>query len=330
MSKTREFSFDILRVVSMCMVIIVHVANVYSRSYGIIGDDSFVISLGFNTISRISVPIFLMISGALLLDRKFDKTKYFKRLIKFLFLIIVWDIIYLVWEWLYLGITYDHLERLLFEPYRAHLWYLYTILVLYAIQPLLKLLLDKSNNAIKYIVLMIWFTLSSLSIVNSTLASIFTIFSYIGFFIIGKYLYDFIKNNNLKKYNTLWILIIILCVISSIYLNYSFSHRYIRFYNLFFAYRTPFIILSSVSFYILVVSNYTRNMVPKVIETLSDVSFGVYLIHGLFLDVTIKIFNYQRINALIGIPAFFLIILIFSTTSVLVIKKIKIVHKIIE
>lgn len=330
MSKTREFSFDILRVISMCMVIIVHVANVYSRSYGIIGDDSFVISLGFNTISRISVPIFLMISGALLLDRKFDKTKYFKRSIKFLILIIVWDIIYLIWEWLYLGITYDHLERLLFEPYRAHLWYLYTILVLYAIQPLLKLLLDKSNNAIKYIVLMIWFTFSSLSIINSTIASIFTIFSYIGFFIIGKYLYDFIKNNNLKKYNTLWILIIILCVISSIYLNYSFSHRYIRFYNLFFAYRSPFIILSSISFYILVVSNYTRNMVPKVIEALSDVSFGVYLIHGLFLDVTIKIFNYQRINALIGIPAFFLIILIFSAISVLVIKKIKFVNKIVE
>ncbi len=330
MSKTREFSFDILRVVAMCMVIIVHVSNVYSRSYGFIGDGSFIVSLGFNTISRISVPIFLMISGALLLDRKFNKTKYFKRLVKFILLIVIWDIIYLIWEWLYLGVTYDHLYKLLFEPYRAHLLYLYTILILYAIQPLLKLMLDKSNNTVKFLLLFIWFALSSLSIVNLTIANVFTIFSYIGFFIVGKYLYDFIKNNNLKKFNILWILIIIVCILISMYLNYTYSHKYNMFYNFFFAYRTPFIILASVSFFILVVSNYTKNSIPKIIEVLSNVSLGVYLIHGIFLDVTIKMFNYQGINALIGIPSFFIMILIASVIAVLIIKRIKFVNKIIE
>ena len=73
MNSKREYSFDILRVISMCMVIIIHVSNVYSRSYGIISNKSFLFSLIFNTISRISVPIFLMISGALLLERDFNK-----------------------------------------------------------------------------------------------------------------------------------------------------------------------------------------------------------------------------------------------------------------
>lgn len=73
MNSKREYSFDILRVISMCMVIIIHVSNVYSRSYGIISNQSFLFSLIFNTISRISVPIFLMISGALLLERDFNK-----------------------------------------------------------------------------------------------------------------------------------------------------------------------------------------------------------------------------------------------------------------
>ena len=58
MTKKREYSFDILRIISMFMVIVVHVSNVYSRSFGIIGNKSFFISLVFNTISRISVPIF--------------------------------------------------------------------------------------------------------------------------------------------------------------------------------------------------------------------------------------------------------------------------------
>ena len=330
MSKAREYSFDILRVIAMMMVIVVHVSNVYSRSYGIIGDKSFIISLCFNTISRISVPIFLMISGALLLDREFNQKKYLKRIIKYLLLIIVWDIIYLVWEYYYLGNTYHQLYKLIFEPYRAHLWFLYTILVLYIIQPLLKIILEKSSSTIKYLLLFIWFTLSSLSIVNSTLATTFTIFSYIGFFVIGKYLYNFIKNNDLKKYNILCILTIIISITTSIILNYSFSHRYNRFYNLFFAYRTPFIILSSISLFILVISNYQKNSVPTTIERLSEVSLGVYLIHGMFLDITVKLFYYQGINSLIGIPIFSIIVLIGSVVSTLVIKKIKYLNLIIE
>ena len=141
MKNKREYSFDILRVLAMIMVITIHVSNVYSRSFGIISNKSFIISLIFNTISRISVPIFLMISGALLLDREFNINKYLKRLLKFIILIIVWDIIYLIWEYYYLGITYNNLYRLLFTPYRAHLWFLYTILLLYAVQPLLRIVL---------------------------------------------------------------------------------------------------------------------------------------------------------------------------------------------
>lgn len=326
----RELAFDILRVIAMCMVVVIHVSNVYSRSFGIISNKSFLVSLGFNTISRVSVPIFLMISGALLVDRSFNKNKYFKRIIKYLILIIVWDIIYLLWEYFYLGITYNRLYMLFIEPYRAHLWFLYTILTIYIIQPLLKLILDKSSKTIKILLLLIWFILSTLSLVNYNIASIFTIFSYIGFFIIGKYLYDYIKNNNLKKYNLLFILLIIINISLSIYFNYTYSLKYNRFYNLFFAYRSPFIIISSLALFILVITNYRKEKLPKIIKYLSEVSLGVYLIHGIFLDITIKLFNYQLTNVLYGIPLFALIILILSIISVSILKKIKYVNYIID
>ena len=329
-TNNRELAFDILRVIAMCMVVVIHVSNVYSRSFGIISNKSFLVSLGFNTISRVSVPIFLMISGALLVDRSFNKNKYFKRIIKYLILIIVWDIIYLLWEYFYLGITYNKLYMLIIEPYRAHLWFLYTILTLYIIQPLLKLILDKSSKTIKILLLLIWFILSTLSLVNYNIASIFTIFSYIGFFIIGKYLYDYIKKNNLKKYNLLFILLIIINICLSINFNYSYSLKYNRFYNLFFAYRSPFIIISSLALFILVITNYRKEKLPKIIKYLSEVSLGVYLIHGIFLDITIKLFNYQLTNVLYGIPLFAIIILILSIISVSILKKIKYVNYIID
>ena len=117
----REYAFDILRVIAMIMVITVHVSNVYSRSFGIISNNAFLVSLVFNTISRISVPIFLMISGALLLDREFNKEKYLKRLIKFIILIIVWDIVYLIC-WLKC-FFYSVSEKFKFFRYCKHLYF---------------------------------------------------------------------------------------------------------------------------------------------------------------------------------------------------------------
>ena len=92
-----------------------------------------------------------MISGALLFNRSFNKKKYFQRIIKFILLIIVWDIFYLIWEYYYLNITYTKLYMLIFTPYRAHLWFLYTILILYIIQPVLKLIFDRISNNFKFI-----------------------------------------------------------------------------------------------------------------------------------------------------------------------------------
>ena len=330
MKKTREYAFDILRVISMIMVIIIHIANVYCRSFGMISTKSYLISLIFNTICRVSVPIFFMISGSLLLDRCFNKEKYLKRVLKYVILIVVWDIIYLVWEYFYLGITYDKLYMLVIDPYRAHLWFLYTILVLYAIQPLLKLIMDKSNNVVKIILLTVWIILSLASMINPYVAKFFTIFSYIGYFIIGKYLYDFIKKYDLRKYNISLVLIMIICFSISIWMNYSLSVKLNQFYNLFFAYRTPFIMISSFALYVLIISNYRKDSLNKFVTGLSDLSLGVYLIHGIFLDVTVKVFIYSSINSLIGIPIFTVIIFVLSIISTFIIKKIKYLNYIIS
>ncbi|MBE6157534.1 MAG: hypothetical protein E7160_01950 [Firmicutes bacterium] len=329
MQSKREYSFDILRVIAMIMVVTIHVSNVYSRSFGIISNSSFIISLVFNTFSRISVPIFLMISGALLLDREFNREKYFKRIRKFIILIIVWDIIYLIWEYLYLGTTYTNLYKLIFTPYRAHLWFLYTILILYIIQPILRLVLLKSSTKVKTILLSLWILFSTGSMLNPTLAQYFTIFSYMGFFVVGKYLYDYVKSNDLRKYNIILIIISLILFIMSIILNYQTSIRTNMFYNLFFAYRTPFIFIPSISIFTLIVNNYKKDSINKLVMLLSDLSLGVYLIHGIFLDITVELFIYPNFNSLIAIPLFTLIISICSIISIYIIKKIKLINQIV-
>ena len=328
--KEREYSFDVLRVIAMIMVIIIHVSNVYTRSFNFIDTNSYLVSLIFNTISRVSVPIFFMISGALLLDRKFDFKKYKKRVLKILLLIVVWDILYLIWEYFFLGVTYDKLYNLFLEPYRAHLWFLYSIIILYVIQPLLKYILDRINNITKIVLFILWILLSTISMYNVSVANIFSIFSNIGFFIVGKYMYDYVKNTkNDKKIVIIMIILLVLSFIESIYLNYTASIKFNMFYNLFFAYRTPFIILSTFIIFKLVYI-YCHDKKPNNIIMLgSDLSLGVYLIHGMFLDVTTKYVDYKNVIPIIGIPSFTMYILLLSVISVIVLRKIKYINKVI-
>ena len=328
--KEREYSFDVLRVIAMIMVIIIHVSNVYTRSFNFIDTNSYLVSLIFNTISRVSVPIFFMISGALLLDRKFDFKKYKKRVLKILLLIVVWDILYLIWEYFFLGVTYDKLYNLFLEPYRAHLWFLYSIIILYVIQPLLKYILDRINNITKIVLFILWILLSTISMYNVSVANIFSIFSNIGFFIVGKYMYDYVKNTKKdKKIVIIMIILLVLSFIESIYLNYTASIKFNMFYNLFFAYRTPFIILSTFIIFKLVYI-YCHDKKPNNIIMLgSDLSLGVYLIHGMFLDVTTKYIDYKNVIPIIGIPSFTMYILLLSVISVIVLRKIKYINKVI-
>ena len=328
--KEREYAFDVLRVIAMIMVIIIHVSNVYTRSFNFIDTNSYLVSLIFNTISRVSVPIFFMISGALLLDRKFDFKKYKKRILKILLLIVAWDILYLIWEYLFLGVIYDKLYKLFTEPYRAHLWFLYVIIILYALQPLLKYILDRINNTCKIILFILWLLLSTVSMYNLSVANIFTIFSNIGFFVIGKYLYDYLQNSkNNKKYTFIMIILLLVSFTESVYLNYTASVKFNMFYNLFFAYRTPFIILATFIIFKLVYI-YCHDKKPNELIMLgSELSLGVYLIHGMFLDVTTKYVDYKNVIPIIGIPSFTMFILLLSVISVIILRKIEYRNKIL-
>lgn len=325
----KENSFEILRVISMFMVVIIHVANVYCRSFGNLSNSSFFIALVFNVISRMSVPVFFMISGSLLLDRKFNKEKYFKRILKYVILIISWELIYIVWEYLYQGIKPKAPDILFIEPMRAHLWFLYDILILYIIQPVLKKILDVTNKYIKVILLIIWFSICTSCIIWTSIAKYFGAVVYIGYFAIGKYLYVFIKKKDLKKYNILNVFIIIISLTISIILSYIYSLDLNRYYDVFFVYRAPFIILPSFALFTLFVTNYKKQNLSKYIVTLSDVSLGVYLSHGIFLDIFKCEFNYLKLHSSIGIPIFTIFISIFSIILVLILKKFKWTKKIV-
>ena len=74
--KERIFYYDFLRAFAIIAVIICHV----DFFFGPLTTQTQVIAqMAFHDIGRIGVPIFLMISGALLLNREYNLSNYLKR-----------------------------------------------------------------------------------------------------------------------------------------------------------------------------------------------------------------------------------------------------------
>ena len=56
--------------ISCIFVIVIHVTNYFCRAYGEITQSEYLFALLLDTLARVSVPCFFMISGALLLGRE--------------------------------------------------------------------------------------------------------------------------------------------------------------------------------------------------------------------------------------------------------------------
>lgn len=138
--REREYNMDYLRIFACFMVIFLHVAAQNWSSVEVTGKQWHVFNL-YNSAVRSSVPLFLMLSGKLLLSHgdDFSMKKFFSKNIKKLL------IVYLVWAFLYAVDTVG-IAEILKGNYRNliacvvgakfHLWYLSTLISIYLLLPL--------------------------------------------------------------------------------------------------------------------------------------------------------------------------------------------------
>ena len=89
----RKAYLDVLRTFATMGVIVIHVAS--NNWYGNIGSFDWIIYTIYISVCRISVPIFFMISGALILGKDYTiKDLYLKKIMKLIIFLIMWSLIY--------------------------------------------------------------------------------------------------------------------------------------------------------------------------------------------------------------------------------------------
>ena len=327
---------DSLRVLATFSVIFLHVAAEVIYKYGNISNLDWWIGNIYDSSVRFCVPIFLMISGILILSKTYESIGEYlrKRVLRILFPFLFWSIIYIVKD---VFVKFNHVESLTFiEIFKFilielksgasyHLWYVYLIIGLYLFFPIIGKWITKSNqHEIEYF-LGIWLItiFAYLPFVKNFIPSIeISYFSgYIGFPVLGYYLSK--TTFNIKNKKVIYILLILAGLFVTIFGTFLMTKHYGRFWSGFYYYLSPNVILVSIGILLLFkdfVKNSTRT--SSIIHFFSKHSYGTYLIHVLVLWILGKFgLSYAFVNPIIGIPITSVLCFIISTLIIYGINK---------
>ncbi len=338
----RIYYLDILRVIACLSVIMIHTSEKYVvRDFGTF---NFYIGNLFDSIAHIGVPIFVMISGSLMLDEKYDYSnkKLIKHIVKLIVFFLFWSVLYSI-AYNIIGkifVTHEPIDILEFLKSivkgHFHLWFIYMIVGLYLIVPLLRLWVKKENK--KYIeyfmILSIIFSfilpqiVSFASNYNSLFEHINIIFDninlkYVGgfttYFILGWYLNNFdIKNKRIIY--ILGITGLVITFTATAILSIT-TKKSIQMYDEL----TINIFFQALMVFTIVKNKYKSldNINNKLLLGISKNSLGIYAVHPLLLTITYMIFEKLNLNnAIINIPIAFAIVLFISYVIVYIMRKI--------
>lgn len=135
-----------LRVLAAMAVVVIHISAPFVTSNLFSG--TWWMGHGLDTISRFAVPMFLMITGALLLHKEepinvFARKRAWKIVLPFL----GWSLFYYLLANRTSGSVTDFIKNLLGNGNHYHLWYLYLIVLLYLFIPILRKVVSQLPNS---------------------------------------------------------------------------------------------------------------------------------------------------------------------------------------
>ena len=301
--KKRNISLDILRVLAISSVILLHVLFIFRNKYYLTNNSYFILFTFFDAFTRVGVPIFFMLTGILLLNKKEEHTSFIKqRIPKLLISYIVFSIIYIIYDVITgskIVSIKDTIQIILSKQAAYHLWYMPVIILIYLLIPFIQKIIshftkEDLNKLIGTIFLLGNITLS-VSVITTRLGRPLldnfyypNLIIYMNYLFIGYYLYKYKPKMSIR--------ITILALISIIlipFLTYFISNK--QMIDFFLNVLSPFVVFIS-TFVVLKEFNKERKISKKltnVLESISHVSLYMYLIHVLIISITTNIFQKQ-------------------------------------
>lgn len=315
---------DNARILAIFAVVLLHVAGGFVV-FSTLGSVDWWFGNLYDASMRWCVPVFVMISGALLLGTSKDEPIslfYRKRAMRVLIPTLSWSILFLLWvayNKIIAGETVSIvglIKMLLLGKAYFHLWFLYMILCLYLFTPFLRKIVRQSSKKELLLFVFICFAFStadySFDMLVSGKQDLFVnwFLYYVPYFVCG---YLIKEDKNVYPPVLLWAVFLVSVVFTALacYMLAVASEITTGLY--FYNYLSINVIIMSVSMMYLLKSINKPLAGTGFNKTLASLSFGIYLVHPVVLETIVDLgYGADRFNPVYAVPVSALVIFVCS------------------
>lgn len=303
MKNNRLNNIELLRIITMIMVLILHFFNFggFLAQYNDNNINSIIVWT-FESLSFVAVNCYVLISGYFLINSQFKKEKLFRLIIEVLFYSIIIYILMIVTQ--QIEFSFLSFSKSIFPILLGNYWFITCYVVLYILSPFLnKFIKSLSKHDYKSLIILLTaiFSIWATVIPNSETINYggsYSISWFICLYLIAGYLrlyFDFTKIKN-NRYLAIYLLCSIINVITYFLIP---ENPYIK-NDFLYNYYSISMLVASISLFIFFINIKIENkLINKTIASFSSTTFGIYLIHenpnirsflwGIFNNITLEI-----------------------------------------
>ncbi len=344
MENKKIYYFDFLRIICAFAVIMIHISGTELFNYSVFSENWSICNL-FDSLSRFAVPVFVMISGTLLLNPQ--KTVTFKdifqkRIFKVVVCFVVWSVIYLAIDILKVyspGKSLDikvAVSSLISGHY--HMWYLYLLAGLYLLTPIMRRVAADEKllkyflvlSAVVTFIIPIIGKIPHLDLLSENIAKmrLDMLNGMIVYYALGYYLN---KTDMDRKARVFIYILGIMGAFATFLATQLISRSKGILYDGAYSYFSLTVLLCAAAVFVFGKYNLNKTFGKKTQKTvayISSLTFGVYLVHPIFLELIneIKLFDFID-NAVFSVLTKTAVIFVLSCLLVFIIKKIPFFRK---
>lgn len=329
---------DNLRVVATIAVIIIHVATPAVFTQFNVNNNHWWIGNIYASICRFCVPVFLMLTGALLLPQQQNLSTFLnKRFKRVLLPFIFWCFVYIAFNLALkvrdvgTGAALSNLPVWLYAQFTLgpapHLWYIYMLIGIYLFIPVIQRWVVEASNKGILLFLSIWLLtilVGQFGLVPANSPLDLRYFSgYIGYVISGYFIAHRLSVTvNLKL---VAVFLFIAGVVSTVFGTYKSTQQAGAFSHVYYEYLTMNVLCAAVGIFMLFKSftasetESTPNLLSKFV---ARYGYGIYLAHLLIISILSHLnIDYKLVTPVLGIPLSAVICMGISSGLVYIIHK---------
>ncbi|EAO4731848.1 acyltransferase [Salmonella enterica] len=324
---------DMVRVSACLLVVLLHTVVIGMSDSSAPGWNLLNVIESF---TRMSVPLFIMLTGGLLIKESSGVIGSLKRTKRLFLVLFFWSAFYFIYRSYMEKFPFDiviFFKLIIGSQIFYHLWYLYAAIGFLIMIPLLSSFYLRSTKYEIMVFVSVWASILFLGLINIyfnlglNITNVFqiTLFSSLGvYLLIGKIVLD--ELTNISKIGVLSACFTLaICTSATAMITKHITPEGGSVNQLFYDNSSLFVGISAICFMIIVMNSSDRIMkFDKALRFLSPCTLGIYLVHPFIIDITRRfiIDKYHITPSIFILAPISIAVFIFSTVIVICLKKV--------